>query len=506
MNAATPLDQNDRLRAGTLPADPGADAVPMHAETPAKKRKLAVDPAAGPAAIVAEQALLAALLWNGSFAPDAMSFAHVRDLVDTGSMFAARDHGIIFDAILALGAEVKPADQHLVQQKITERGDVIAGIIGYVEELVESASATSEPALRGYAEAIRNAWAKRQLVAVAKRLDADARKPTAVPSAIVEGVSASLGKLAHDTASEAGFARASTVVSTVLRTAFSEERPVILSTGLRDLDEKAPLMLKDVTIIAARTSRGKSMLATQIAFNVAQDPASAALYVSLEMSKEKFIARAVAARAHVPYDKIRKKLLSSEDRGRITTAAMEIARDYVYFTDRQTQTLMSIMAVAQKVQNAAMHPEPGQRPRSLVMIVIDTIHLVKPRESTDNRRRDRFTDIAEISRGLRWLAEQTRCHVIALAQIGRAAEKDTDKTPRIHQIKECGNIEDDADNVLLIDRDYDKFNRPKDDIAKIIVAKQRDGETGIVWTTVNTSQMRFENYVQSGGYTPGMSE
>jgi replicative DNA helicase len=170
---------------------------------------------------------------------------------------------------------------------------------------------------------------------------------------------------------------------------------------------------------------------------------------------------------------IRRKLLTEYDRAKLACAAEEMRKIPVYFAQSQSQTLLSVGALATNLSTklAAM----GQR---LVLIVIDHIGLLKPSAKIEKRHEQ----VAESSRGLRYLAEQHGCHVMALAQIKRAAEerKGSDKMPKLYDLKESGSLEEDADNVILLHRERDDQGMfVKGVPAWCSVAKQRNDDLGI---------------------------
>jgi replicative DNA helicase len=487
------LDENDLKRAGRFNPDAMSDTVPMVVESSARKSAEAMakadDPKSLPGDVTAETAMLSALLWCGSFAPETLTVGHVLDLLETPEPFKVAAHRTIFGAMLALYADRRPVDAASVQTEIVKRReDRQTGGADYLERLVSEATPTSEPALRGYAQAIRDAWVRRKIIEAAEALARDARSAPGTGTDMLEKAVTSLTELAGKSSTNAATVRFLSCAKKVMRDVISNNAACI-PTGFRGLDDLLTgFFSRETTVLAARTSVGKSALATHFAFNTTeQDENAAVLYISLEMPSESFVKRMLASRAGVPLKKLRRQCVDDRDMQRMVGIVAEFQTSEVHFIESQIQTMMSIHTTAQRLQRSLVLS--GKR---LSMIIIDHLGLVRPAAGSEKKLREQ--QVAEISRGMRVLAEKHNCHVMGLAQISREAEKQNggDTTPRIHHMRESGALEQDPDNVLILHRQRDKGGKFIDgDPAKLFVAKARNDELGMIELDVDMSCMKF---------------
>jgi replicative DNA helicase len=242
-----------------------------------------------------------------------------------------------------------------------------------------------------------------------------------------------------------------------------------LSTGFRDLDLKTSgLQRSDLILVAARPSMGKTAFSLNLCQNVAtqNEGASVAIF-SLEMAKAQLVQRMLATQAGVGLGKIRNGDLESEDWAKLASASAPLSEAKVYIDDTPGITVMEMRAKCRRLKM-----EQG-----LDMIMIDYLQLMSGGGKQENRQQE----ISNISRGLKGLAREMDCPVIALSQLSRAPELRADHRPILSDLRESGAIEQDADIVMFLYRDEYYFNdSEKKGIGEIIIAKQRNGETGTV--------------------------
>lgn len=481
-------DENDRLREGTLPKDPRDDARPVDTMAETRKATLrlvgnAPDADRGaPHDVHAEFALLAALLWCGANAPKALSVTQIRDVLEQPEMFFSPQHQKVFAAILAVADANTPPDPVAVHSELVRRREErVAGGLAYLDQLVAGATATNEAKARAYAKAIRETYTRRQLIATAQQIDELARSGKVTAAEAADQAQAVLVEATRAASSDGSFVHIKDCFYGLVKALHNKESPG-QPTGFRELDKATGgLFPNETTVIGARTSVGKSVMATQISIHVAQAGVGV-LYASLEMKAGLFATRLAAGQAHVDASRIRRHEASPDEVRRVVTAAAEMAKLPLYFVDSQQQTMMSVYRIARKLSQTLT--AKGMR---LGLVVIDHIGLVKPTAEA-LKKASREQQVAETSRGLRVIAEDFGCHVIAISQINREAakRKGDDACPTLHDLKESGSIENDADNVILIHREKDNYGQfVHDKPARIILAKSRSD-------SLSTWEMGFE--------------
>jgi replicative DNA helicase len=306
-------------------------------------------------------------------------------------------------------------------------------------------------------------------------------------------------------------------------------------TGFHRLDLLlGGLHKSDLIILAGRPAMGKTALATNIAFHVAEQRSDAELehgdlipevdatvgFFSLEMSSEQLANRILAEKSALASDKIRRGELNEHEFERLVDASQKLARAPFYIDDSPGLTVSALRTRARRLK----------RQHGLALIVVDYLQLL---QGSNSRRNDnRVLEISEITRGLKNLAKELQVPVLALSQLSRAVEQREDKRPQLSDLRESGTIEQDADVVMFIFReeyylmrgeptyraeeDNTKFaqrhetweNRMAEveGKAEVIIAKQRHGPTGKVDLRFHAEATKFDNLEEppgAGGYGGG---
>lgn len=484
MSAA--LDEADRFKAGQLPADPGVGTVRVPTAPGPSGRRLSPEAAA-------ERALLGALMWSGSNAPALVRVEMVLDLIAHGDALTESAHRDVVAAMVAChaaGVEHEPVAVHAALVRAGKSGLGLDGL----RRLVDEASTVSEAQAKAYAHTIRQAWVRRRIVTTARALANEAQDQKRSPVEVLSGAVTSLQSLGADVSSSGHFVSIKEALTAYFERLQSMQA-AHWSTGLRDLDQAiVGLFPKEVSVVAARTSVGKSSLAATMALGLVERSQDAiVLYVSLEMHASLFCGRLAAARAGIPAKALRRENgLSQEQWKGFTTAVGELAPLGIYFVDSTTQTMQSILGIAEEIARKL-----ARENKRIALIVVDHVGLVKP--SVESSKRDsRERQVAEVSRGLRYLAERFDCHVMALAQINRAAEdqKADTRVPKLRHLAESDSIGRDADVVIIVHRDQDKLTGLLDTEkpAGIVVAKQRNDEPTALLLTFDAPHVTFRNY------------
>ena len=243
-----------------------------------------------------------------------------------------------------------------------------------------------------------------------------------------------------------------------------------LSTGLHDLDKKINGLNKsDLLLIAARPGMGKTSLALNIALSVAKSSAKTVAFFSLEMSREQLAMRLLSNESFVDNQKLVTGQLSEEDWTKIAIASSALSQTDIRVDDNPSISVAEMNAKCRRLPN-------------LGLVLIDYLQLMTSAGTgqTSNNA-NRVQVVSDISRALKIMAKELNVPVICLSQLSRANESRTDKRPMLSDLRESGAIEQDADEVLFIYRDdYYHPDTPEKNVAEIIVAKNRHGETGTV--------------------------
>jgi replicative DNA helicase len=243
-----------------------------------------------------------------------------------------------------------------------------------------------------------------------------------------------------------------------------------LSTGFAELDVMTTgFHPSDLVVVAARPGMGKTSFMLSIVQHVALSEGKPVAVFSLEMSKEQLVMRILSSMAEIPLHKLRSGYITDEERDRLFSAALEISRAEIYIDDSPSLTTTELRVKARKLK----------KEKGVEFVAVDYLQMLR----SPVRKSSRQEEVAEISRNLKALAKELSIPVLALAQLSRQVEQRSDKRPQLADLRESGQIEQDADLILFLHRpEYYKKNPSPEEkgIAEIIVAKQRQGPTGII--------------------------
>jgi replicative DNA helicase len=489
-------DDNDKAQAGTLPADPFADTkrTQLRAVKPGEART-----PPEPCDVPAERALLGAMLWAAQNAPERLRVRAVTDILDTGTPFYIKAHGDIYDAMRACLEEKAEHDTVAVHAALVRAGtDRSVGGMSTLQALQDQASTVSENQARVYAEKIRDAWARRMVIAEARALAEDAKAGKLPTETLIAQAQALTKAAAERSAQRASFVWLKDSVESLASRVLAGEKNPAISTGLSTIDDmlNGGLRPREVSVLAARLNVGKSLLAAQIAEHMVTDNEKyGVLYVTLEMPHEMFTARLLAAKSGVALGNVRRMVFNQTQMQDFMLAAQKAIPKRLAFADSPTQTLAAVYATASAVSRSL-----AREGRMLAMVVIDHIGLVKP-SAEALKKANREQQVAETSRGQRLIANELGCHVMGIAQIGREAEKQSPGAmPRVHQLRESDGIGQDADTVLILHRERDKTTGIFcDKPPALALAKGRMDETGIILLELDR-RGRFSNYTGTDAF------
>jgi replicative DNA helicase len=255
-----------------------------------------------------------------------------------------------------------------------------------------------------------------------------------------------------------------------------------LSTGFRDLDNQTNgLQPSELVILAARPSMGKTAFVLNLAEAIADRSQAGVVVFSLEQSKHELAERFLCIRGRLDMHKLRKGELDEDDRDKLLRVSQELSDLPVFIDDTPGRSMSQIAAICRRLK----------RKDNIRIVIIDYLQLIEP----EDKRAPREQQIAQITRRLKFLAKELQVPVVALAQLNRGVELREDKRPKLADLRESGAIEQDADIVMFLHRPemYDPADHPGE--AEIVVAKHRNGPTGIVRLAFKRQHMQFEDFV-----------
>lgn len=258
-----------------------------------------------------------------------------------------------------------------------------------------------------------------------------------------------------------------------------------IPSGFPDLDLKtAGFQPSDFILVAARPSMGKTSFALNIAQNAALLTGLPVAIFSLEMSKEQLVNRLICSTANIDSQKLRTGNLDEDDWMKLAAAMTPLSKAPIYIDDTPGIGVMDIRAKCRRLKLE----------KGLGLVMIDYLQLMQGRGRAENRQQE----ISEISRSLKSLARELNVPVITLSQLSRAPESRSDHRPILSDLRESGAIEQDADIVMFLYRDdYYHKDSEKKNIAEVIIAKHRNGPTGVVellWLAQYTKFVSLDKY------------
>jgi replicative DNA helicase len=252
-------------------------------------------------------------------------------------------------------------------------------------------------------------------------------------------------------------------------------------SGFHDLDRMTGgFKDSDLIIVAGRPAMGKTSLALNIALHSALEANKSVAIFSLEMSKEQLTERLLTEQAQIDAQRMHRGLLTEAEFDRVSNALGPLGEAKIFIDDTPVMDELSLQL---KARQAKMR-------HNIDMILIDYLQLMHGRVRGDDNR---VQEVSSISRALKGLARELRIPVIAISQLSRAPEQRPDKRPILSDLRESGSIEQDSDVVMFLFRPeyYKSDERPG--IAELIVAKHRNGPTGMIELKFRRDHTRFYN-------------
>ncbi|WP_028324600.1 replicative DNA helicase [Desulfatirhabdium butyrativorans] len=431
-----------------------------------------------PQSIEAEESILSAILLDNGVLPDVVEVLRAED-------FYKGAHQKIFSAVLDLFDRSEPVDLVTLAEALKSKGHLESiGGPSVLLHILENAPIAVNAAQ--YAHIVRDKACLRRLIEKSTQIVQRCFEDQGDVDDVLDFAEASIFEVSAHKVKQAFSQIGELIDSNIYKLEERQENKSLytgIPTGFEGLDKlTSGLQKADLLILAARPSMGKTALALNIARNVAVESNVPCAIFSLEMSKEQLSMRMLCAEARIDSGRLRDGFFSREDWGRITHAASVLTTAPIYIDDSADISALTIRAKARRLKME----------KNLGLIIIDYLQLMK--SSVSAERRD--LEISDISRSIKSLAKEIDIPIIALSQLNRKLEERSDKRPQLSDLRESGALEQDADIVAFIYRDevYNREeNNPNKGKAEIIVAKHRNGPTGMVPLVFLKAYTRFEN-------------
>src|SRR6266550_1570675 len=405
--------------------------------------------------------------------------------------FYRERHRLIFRAMIRLKdkTDPEPVDVLTVSEELDRAGDLEeAGGTAYVHSLPNLVPAAGNA--RHYAKIVKEHAMLRNLLAEAGEIQEQVFSFSGEPRELLEQAEAKLFRIAHD--EHAGDVRA---IEDVLHDELDKLEAISrhgismtgTPTGFTDIDElTGGFQPGNLIVLAARPSMGKSALVTNMAENAAVDHGKPVALFSLEMSETELAQRFIASQAKLDGDDLRKGRVKADRWPKVVKATQKLAAAPLFIDDSSDIGILELRAKARRLH--ARH--------ELGLVVVDYLQLMRPEHTSISR----VEQVSQMSRGLKLLARELNIPVIGVSQLSRAVEARPDKRPLLSDLRESGQIEQDADLVMFIYRD-EYYNKDSERLgeADIIVAKHRNGPVGEVVLTFLSRYPKFANLFKERG-------
>lgn len=426
-----------------------------------------------------EQAVLTALMTV------AESYEIVANDIDTDCFFPER-HKQIFNAIQELAHENKPYDLVMVEQQLNSKNVLhLMGGSDYLQKMTCEAP-SSFYNLETYVAELNKFKAHREVEKIGFSIS-EVAKDLTIPDVHIAAETILDGSTVSDKAEKTSFTFEEALVLSgkqLIEKAEAKANKTFAGVqfNLKTVDDLVGTIQKGhFCVIGGRPGSGKSTLAQMVTIQTALRYQESALVVSAEMDVETFTNRCISALTNIPYDNIHNAELYKGMLQDFANAQEKFSKLKIHIEDKQKPTIAEIHSYARKAR---------RKYKKLGCIVIDYLQLVR-----DPSKKDRYQEVSSISRDLKALAKEFNCPVIALAQLNRESEKG--KRPKASDLKESGQIEQDADQIILV-HPINGEDELSTGVTEIIIAKNRHGKRGVTRVKDRLDICRFTSIVEGG--------
>ena len=428
-----------------------------------------------PSIIEAEAAVLGCILINPDAMAKSMEFLNEKD-------FYNRSNAIIYENMLVLFEDnntidyISVIEQLKKTKKLKEVGDAY-----YITGLTEQAPSTQN--VEYYAKLVREKSILRNIINVASTISNEAYDNQSDVTEILDKAEQTLFSLSKD-ADKGRFKEIKPLLHDVLENWVNRKEGSLtgVPSSFYDLDNMlSGFQNSDLIILAGRPSMGKTALALNFGRNIAIGHKLKVGFFSLEMSSKQLVERLITSEAKADSHLVRTGKLPKNEWKKLSEAASVLSESNIYIDDSADLNIMELRAKARQLKSD----------KDIDLLIVDYIQLLNAGTRSENRQQE----ISYISRSLKALAKELNIPILCLSQLSRAVENRTNHRPIMSDLRESGAIEQDADIILFVYRQYVYTEADEDKgLAEIIIAKHRNGPTGTAKVTFIDEYARFENY------------
>ena len=394
-------------------------------------------------------------------------------------------HRELYQAIVDIYDKGQPVDLVVLREELKKRSllEKVGGV-EYLMELEEAVPTIGN--VEYYANIVREKAIKRNLIEVAATIQKQSFEESTDTEHLLDASERAIFDI-----TQRKFNTASTKLNEILKETFSrienlhdrQSRLTGLSAGFYDLDDiTCGLQPSELIIVAARPSMGKTSLVLNVVEHVGVVEKKPVVIFSLEMSAQQVAQNMLCSHARIDAHKLRMGFLDDKQWSDLSYGLGSLSEAPIFIDDTPGLTVLEIRAKARRLK--AQY--------DIQLVAVDYLQLME-----SSREENRQQEISVISRRLKSLARELKIPVIAVSQLNRSVESREGHRPRMSDLRESGSIEQDADVIVLLHRD-NYYNPDKDNTAELIIAKQRNGPTGVVKLTFLSHFMRFESLASMG--------
>ncbi len=416
-----------------------------------------------PYSLDAEQSVL------GSILIDPECFDDIAQIIKADD-FYLETHGEIFALMQKYSMQSKSIDVITLINSLVSDGvyEDDAAARSYIKLLVDIVPGSANA--KDYAEIVRDKATLRRLINATEEIQKDAYSEGEDVSKIVDLAEQRIFEIAEKNIRRDFVHIRDVIVETYERLSKlqdgNEEELHGVDTGFTDLDRYIGGFGKgNLIIVGARPGIGKTSFCLNLGTNIAKKTKKAVCFFSLEMSSEELVSRVISSEAMVLSERLRSGKLDKDDWSKIATASSVLSETDIYIDDTSNIGLTAMKAKLRRIKN-------------LGLVVVDYLQLME----SETKRRDgsRVNEIGDISRGLKLLAKELNIPVIVCSQLSRSSEKEKERKPMLSDLRDSGSIEQDADMVIFLSRDFYGNDPEKANLVDVTLAKNRHGSSGTV--------------------------